>query len=72
MDENVGEDHVNLQEKKEAYREKDEEEAEEDHLSPSYASLLICQLNRRDNPTKKSTYTVPHADDGGSRQLSSL
>ena len=40
MDNNVGEDHVDLQEKKEAYREKDEEEAEEDHLSLSYASIL--------------------------------
>ena len=60
MHDNVGEDHVNLQEKKEAYREKDEEEAEEDHLSPSYVSLLICQLNHRDGPTKKSAYTVPY------------
>ena len=40
MDNKVGEDHVDLQEKKEAYREEAEEEAEEDHLSPSYASIL--------------------------------
>ncbi|CAF9942901.1 MAG: Potassium channel [Alectoria fallacina] len=31
----VGEDHVDLYEKKQAYKEKAEEEAEEDHLSPS-------------------------------------
>ena len=36
----VGEDHVDLYEKKQAYKEKAEEEAEEDHLSPSYAPVL--------------------------------
>lgn len=72
MDENVGEDHVDLQEKKEAYMEKDEEEAEEDHLSPSYAVLLTCHFNRRDVPTKKIAYIVPDTDDGGLQQLSSL
>lgn len=35
MDNTVGEEHLDLEEKKEAYREEAEEEAEEDHLSPS-------------------------------------
>lgn len=43
MDNTVGDSHVDLQEKKEAYREEAEEEAEEDHLSPSYVRILACQ-----------------------------
>lgn len=47
MDNNLGEEHVDLQQKKEAYREEAEEEAEEDHLTPSYAPILTCQSNRK-------------------------
>lgn len=47
MDNNVGENPVDLQEKKEAYREEAEEEAEEDHLSPSYASILTQSMNEK-------------------------
>lgn len=46
MDNTVGEEHLDLEEKKEAYREEAEEEAEEDHLSPSYALILTRHSNR--------------------------
>lgn len=47
MDNNAGEDDVDLQVKKEAYREEAEEEAEEDHLSPSYAPILASCYHTR-------------------------
>ena len=52
MDNNLGEDHVHLQEKKEKYREKAEEEAEEDQSSPSYAPILTCQSRRMAKKTE--------------------
>lgn len=67
MDHNVGEGPVDLQEKKEAYREEAEEDAEEDHLSPSYASILT--LPSIAETVQQINWLIHHADDGGSLQL---
>ena len=72
-DNNVGQDHVHLQEKKEEYREKAEEEAEEDQSSPSYAPILTYSpVDSHGEITGARSLLIHEAADGGLRQPSFL
>lgn len=57
MDKAAGEDDVDLEEKKEAYRDEAEEEAEEDHLSPAYATVQkYCRPSRTARQVEETAY----------------